>query len=34
MAFLHTGPLLAAAPCLASPDRRPPRQPASCVAET
>jgi len=29
MAFLHTGPLLAAAPCLASPDRRPPRFPAT-----
>jgi len=41
MAFLHTGPLLAAAPCLTSPGRRPPRlpattcpprQPAFCVA--
>jgi len=29
MAFLHTGPLLAAAACLASPDRRPPRFPAT-----
>ena len=42
MAFLHTGPLLAAAPCLASPDRRllrfptmacPPRQSAFFLAE-
>jgi hypothetical protein len=42
MVFLHTGLLLAAAPCLTSPDRRPtqfsatacpPRQPAFGVAE-
>jgi len=42
MAFLHTGLLLAAAPCLASPDCRPlrfpvmacpPWQPAFCVTE-
>jgi len=42
MAFLHTGLLLAAVPCLASLDRRPPQfpvmaclpqRPTFCVAE-
>jgi hypothetical protein len=31
MAFLHTGLLLAAALCLASPDRRPPQLPAAAA---